>query len=203
MIVFCWQARSMMPDFEEGSLALPQRREMDRHLERCVACNSRVASNEALTGLLREAADLSNRAAHHLQGGGSPFSVDESLFEQRVMREIRLRRSEGTLRATMPGAPSFGAALPLSAAVVMLMAAVTIAIGLKGPAPRVPASVASSARNQAAIDHVAPAREIAFTVQQDLVGHRRGSIPETTYVLEPAPWEGPPSNGDRVIRASF
>jgi len=43
---------------------------------------------------------------------------------------------------------------------------------------------------------VAP-EEIPFTVDEDLVGTRRGRIPATTYVLEPAPEERP------VMRASL
>ena len=47
------------------------------------------------------------------------------------------------------------------------------------------------------LDMVMPAREVPFSVRQDLIGVRSGRIPATTYVLEPAPDES------AVMRASF
>jgi hypothetical protein len=47
------------------------------------------------------------------------------------------------------------------------------------------------------LDVLLPAREVPFTLRQDLVGIRSGRIPATTYVLEPAPDES------AVMRASF
>jgi hypothetical protein len=69
------------------------------------------------------------------------------------------------------------------------------------PVPRagVPAdSVADTATPMESDDDLVTApREIPFTVEMDLVGERRGTIPLTTYVLEPAPRQ------TAVLRASL
>jgi hypothetical protein len=47
-------------------------------------------------------------------------------------------------------------------------------------------------------DRLAAPDDIPFVVLEDLVGERRGRIPETTYVMEP-----PPARPAAVVRASL
>jgi hypothetical protein len=55
-------------------------------------------------------------------------------------------------------------------------------------------------------DRIVAPQEVPFVVHEDLVGARRGRIPLTTYVLEPAPDEqsaagAPRATGGKTVKA--
>jgi hypothetical protein len=80
---------------------------------------------------------------------------------------------------------------------VVVAAATTLAL-LGGAPPRDAGPAVTAEFQEDLNDGVAPPAEIPFTIREDLVGEHRGTIPLTTYVLEPAPADEAP-----VVRASL
>ena len=153
-----------------------------RHLASCPGCRSERDRLRELLTMLSVAAP--------------PLRVDETQFTDRLMSTIRARE-----RAAVPQPASFGWALlrPITVlpALCLMLAAGFTALYLSGDVSPVPSErmAANASLQDAPVDEyqdtLRPPREIPFTVDQDLVGTRRGSIPLTTYVLEPAPREEP------------
>ncbi|HEY3176166.1 MAG TPA: hypothetical protein VGK94_10470 [Candidatus Polarisedimenticolia bacterium] len=162
----------------------------------------------ACSGCLEER-DRLERLATLLALEAPRLHVDGGIFEARLMREIRSRtdlRPARRDRPTLLAAWSSLKPASLGAALCLMAAAGALALVLQGqpvPSTSVPAGATVGASSQADVDDddggdlVTPPREIPFTVERDLVGARRGTIPLTTYVLEPAPDQTP------VMRASL
>lgn len=186
--MFCRTARRRIPDAIEGTLAPGRRLALEHHLASCAACAS--IRNDAVTvsSLL---ADLPAEAL--------PESVRRSSFEETVVRRARIAGEASD--PIIAWRPSFHA-FPITAAAVLLLLAGVLAMSLSGMSGSRPDTETRAANadpvpeDHPYVDRIAP-REIPFTFEADLVGIRRGRIPATTYVLEPAPEQ------DTVVRASF
>jgi hypothetical protein len=131
--------------------------------------------------------------------------VDADLFETQLMREIQTRARGASARprpvVTFAPWPGLGPASLAAALLVMAVCGVLAVLVGGQPVPRGgPAGVAAvteSRNTDEYEDAVTSPREIPFTVETDLVGARRGTIPLTTYVLEPPPEQS------TVVRASL
>jgi hypothetical protein len=177
--MFCWEARQAMDRGDAGWIVSGERRRLHEHFGRCAACREERARRDRLTGLVREAGRVA-----------SPAAPDG--FEMAVLRAARAR-------AAARPAPAAGAwlrPLPAAAALLVVVAATTLA--LVGGAPRGAGTAVTAEFQEDLNDGIAPPAQIPFTIQEDLVGEHRGTIPLTTYVLEPAPAERAP-----VMRASL
>ena len=194
--MFCWQARTGFADLIAGTPADPpaELRTLEQHLQGCASCRAEVDSLRRVSLLVAETAI-----------SGAPAHPDTDEFANRILREGRARAASIQSRPIPNAMFHMRRPLPLAAALCLMVAAVTLThftggVALEG---RVPAAVAAASApiindgNDAIEDGVVPPREIPFVVREDLVGARRGSIPLTTYVLEPAPVEKP------VMRASL
>lgn len=192
----CWGARGVLADLIEGSPSGARSRRAKQHVDSCPACRAMHDDLLRMSILAREAGqDLTSGA---MVAAG---------FEERLMREIRSRSDGGSLRAA---APLLRKPLPLGAAIILMSASVLLAlyfsgyVATDGFTPRLVAggagelvsSETADAGVRGDLDTLMP-REVPFTLRQDLVGSRRGRIPLTSYVLEPAPEES------AVVRASF
>lgn len=184
--MFCWQARKGFADRIDGVLD----GDLQRHLDACPACRA------DLEGL--------GRAALIVSESKRVPPIETLSFEDRVLREGRARLAAA--RISVPTRVSLLRPVPLGAAVLFLMAAGSAAYFLDGASARlatVPAASVTAVGDTASTDLedrlVAPP-DVPFVVHEDLVGARRGRIPLTTYVLEPAPDE---KAGTPVLRASL
>ena len=174
-----------------GPAGAALRRALARHLAACAACRAEQETLGQLVTLLAEAAPL--------------IRLDGGQFADRLMATIGARRrasAEEPSRGPDPFAWSgFRPASALPALCLMLAAGV-MALYLSGQA--IPGSATRLAATASPVtqvddyhDSLKPPREVPFSVEEDLVGTRRGTIPLTTYVLEPAPKEAP------IVLASF
>jgi len=196
--MFCWQARLRFSEMVEPALApraaSDRSGRLFRHLTSCPACRQELEGQRRVAALVAESAQTFSSAA-------SPLSRD--VFADQVLCAARARKA--SVERFAPPRP-----LPLAAALVLMVGAVALAHIAGGGQVGTPVSPASNQVLQSAAataathgagdaldDGVVPPREIPFVVQKDLVGARRGSIPLTTYVLEPAPDVKP------VMRASL
>lgn len=170
----------------DGDTAM--QRALVRHLASCPGCRS---EQERLGHLLT----LLASAAPPLQLGGDQFSV-------RLMATIQARQKAERLSPEPFAWTGFRPAAVLPALCLMLVAGF-MALYLSGQAiPGTRTQLATSSVTQVTYvddyqDSLKLPREIPFSVEEDLVGTRRGTIPLTTYVLEPAPTEAP------IVLASF
>lgn len=159
-----------------------------RHLASCPGCRSEQERLGRLLTLLANAAP--------------PIRLEGDQFSIRLMATIRERQSAQRLRPEPFAWRGLRPATVLPALCLMLVAGV-MALYLSGQViPGPAARLASSSVTQVTSvddyqDSLKPSREIPFSVEVDLVGTRRGTIPLTTYVLEPAPKEAP------IVLASF
>ncbi len=182
----CFNARRHFADSIEGVLAADTGRRLRDHLASCARCAS---EHEALAAIALAVGD----AGRAIQ---TPAPGD---FETRLFAAIRTRSQAPAARWALP------AALPLAVSVLIMIAAAVLSLTGSGPARSVPlpapgltaGALPPDAAGDDAVDRLAPPEEIPFTLDEDLVGTRRGRIPATTYVLEPAPEER------AVLRASL
>jgi len=200
--MYCWQARTQFADrIDRPALSSAAQSRLDRHLAACGSCRAEVEALRGVRSLLADAASAEIAALSRSR----PARLDDALFEQMILRKARARQAPPG-----PQLPSFARPIPLGAALSLMIAAVALAHFLVGADVAVqgsqsaPALAASSSHDrpqglndEGLDDSVVPPREVPFVLQQDLVGARRGSIPLTTYVLEPAPREKP------ILRASL
>lgn len=153
--------------------------------------------------LVREADDRLEGVARLVADAAPRMRVDPDQFDERVMREIRARRSAPSRQPLLFPQPDALRPLALAAAVALMVVAGALSLMLgvpSSPSPAVPATQASFQTDDAADpleDAVSLPREVPFMVEGDLVGARRGTIPLTTYVLEPPPEQA------AVVRASL
>lgn len=192
----CWTARRRLADLLEGTLAESARASLDLHLAACADCRGERVRQEGVVHLLREAA-RSERPA-----------VDAGALERRVMASVRTERPS---QRHATGLEAFLRPAPLAAALVVMVVGGLTGLYLSGggAGPGAGAAGIATGPSEDAWDRPAdrPADpvetdvtaldEVVFRVRQDLVGHRRGRIPLTAYVLEPAPDE------PAVVRASY
>jgi hypothetical protein len=186
--MFCWQARRWIARLAGAPVASsgsPDRKVLEDHIASCARCRARSDRLGRLSFLMAQSAPR--------------LHLDGKLFEDRLMREIRTRAAHSRLRPAGRPDPvvSFTpwpglrpAALVVAVSLMAASGALALLLGGQ-PMPReaIPTdSVAQTATQmESGDDLVAAPREIPFTVEMDLVGERRGTIPLTTYVLEPAP----------------
>jgi len=150
---------------------------------------------------MAELARVSEMVAEAARIPGPVLRPSESeAFEASVLRAARSSDDRKRLepRSGWLGTASIAAAASLM--LVVAMAALLMgAPGAPGAASIAAAGVAGGSSGPAPVeeDPLVGPREVPFTYVEDLVGARRGRIPLTTYVLEPAPDEKP------VVRASL
>ena len=224
--MFCFVARRQFADDIEGTLRGRRRDDLARHLGACAACSSRRASQARIAQILRDESGVGPPLGHGVDlrsdpnvGHGASLSAGAAArlaigFEDRLMREIRSRRAgaDGGTRPVMQPRLDWTretlSPTPLAAALTIMVAAGLAGLYLggyvatKGFTPRLVSSASDRAGNEVAVSRTGQAddlisREVPFTIRQDLLGQRRGRIPLTTYVLEPAPHES------TVVQASF
>jgi len=187
--VFCWNARRQFADSIDARLGALAGRRLEAHLAACVRCSGEY---DALTAVAQAVGDAARPDAIRPPAD----------FEARLFAAIRSRHPAPAPAFALP------ATFPLAASIVLMVAAALIAALAVGPGdsallspPAVSSPPVSGLRaepgDDPSADRLAPPEEIPFTLHEDLVGTRRGRIPSTTYVLEPAPEERP------VMRASL
>jgi len=209
----CRQVRKNLVDLVDGVLAADGRDRMEEHLRACVPCAAERDATSRVASMLAAAGAVASGPA--VTGPG---------FEQRVLASVRARGNapapaDGILvrfpqrwqlpviRRPAPLQAAAAAAIMVLAGVVAVLYGGFTASRDAGPAiaSYAPDREAGSwddadvdaAYEMSDLDLVMPAREVPFSLRQDLVGVRSGRIPATTYVLEPAPDES------AVMRASF
>jgi len=201
----CMMARRSLAAGEDrlsGPRATARQRRLARHLVSCERCRSEQARLDRLRGLLVEAAPS--------------VRMDADLFASRLMTAIQERRKGPAAAPAVPGrrivpsppaweSPAWAGFRPLAfvPALCLMLAAGLVSFYLTGqPIPEETNQMAAAVPTLSANvgeyqDALKPPREVPFSVEQDLVGRRRGTIPLTTYVLEPAPKDAP------IVLASF
>ncbi len=215
--MFCFVARRRFADDLEGTLRGRRREDLARHLGSCASCRGERASQARIAQILGD----ESRAGAGV-GSNPRLAIG---FEERLMREIR-SRAAGADRPSVEGRQGRQAwtrealsPTPLAAALTIMAAAGLAALYLggyvatEGFTPRIVSSAPAGAPwadgsdaepggDRLALsrtgqgDELTP-REVPFRIRQDLLGQRRGKIPLTTYVLEPAPDES------TVVQVSF
>ena len=185
-----------------AGLSTARQQALAHHLSSCAGCRAEQERVERLLTLLASAAPS--------------FAPPSDQFTDRLMAAIE-QRKRSAARAPSTGSPRPVAVWPVvepfawtgfrPAAVLpalcLMLAAGVMALYLSGQAsigltPRLAVSTAGSVGSADDYqDSLKPPREVSFSVEEDLVGMRRGTIPLTTYVLEPAPKDAP------VVLASF
>jgi len=213
--MFCFVARRRFADDIEGTLRGRRRDDLARHLDSCASCRRERASHARIAQMLGD----ESRAGAGM-GSNPRLAIG---FEDRLMREIRSRaggadRAAPHERHRLHWTSGALSPTPMAAALTMMAAAGLAALYLGGyvategftprlvqsaPAGATPTLVDDQAGggavavSRAGQDDELISREVPFSIRQDLLGQRRGRIPLTTYVLEPAPDES------AVVRASF
>lgn len=209
----CRQVKKSLVDFVDGGLSRENRDQIEAHLRLCVPC---AEEREAMSGIASIIA-----AAGSVAPG---TAVTGPAFEHRVLASLRDRQSGAPAQGSLvsfrppvwPGFPVFRRPAPLqaaAAAVIMVLAGVVAVLYGGFSALRDATQPPMISRSDTGLwddetrnadfagyedlDMLVPAREVPFSLRQDLVGVRSGMIPATTYVLEPAPDES------AVMRASF
>ena len=185
-----------------AGLSPARQQRLAHHLSSCDGCRAEQERVGSLLTLLASAAPS--------------FAPQPDQFTDKLMAAIQ-ERKRGVAHAPSSGTPRPIAAWPVvepfawagfrPAAVLpalcLMLAAGVMALYLSGQTgagltPRLVASAAGSSGSADDYqDSLKPPREVSFSVEEDLVGMRRGTIPLTTYVLEPAPKDAP------VVLASF
>ena len=216
--MFCWQARRGFVEKLEG-ITGGAGSPLERHLSGCAGCCAELEGLRQLRTILSESA----RSSAIFTGATIVTNAtDATPFEERVLRLARSRaaRSQGDAahgaydgrRSWLVSLPGPLAALPVAAAFSLMVGAVLLSHFLGGGVPAgspTPAAAAATSQTAAANDlddRIVAPQEVPFVVQEDLVGARRGRIPLTTYVLEPAPDEQTADRagaGKPVMRASL
>lgn len=181
--MLCFMARRYLAAGErQPALAL--------HLASCAGCRAEERRVGQLLTLLAEPAP--------------PMRLQSDHFTQRVMVAIQKQKSSPASFTWAALRPAAGFRLSMALpALCLMLAAGAMALLLSGQAVPVGetrlagSSTTTLTAGDEYQDSLRPPREVPFSVEEDLVGRRRGTIPLTTYVLEPAPKDAP------VVLASF
>lgn len=165
-----------------------RQRALGSHLATCPGCRSEQVRLGRLLTLLADATPSSR--------------LEGDQFMDRLMATIQTRQKAERLSPEPHAWTGFRPAAVFPALCLMLAAGVTALYlsgqVIPGPTTRLAASSVTSVTDvYDSQDSLKPPREIPFSVEEDLVGTRRGTIPLTTYVLEPAPKDAP------IVLASF
>ncbi len=194
----CWRVRWSMSDLIEDTLSEPMLRQVRKHLDSCVRCREQIDSLTSVASLVK---DSGQNFARPIEDPDGP-----SAFEDRLMRAIWSRALKVPVRDRNP-LQNLRRPVPLGAAVIVLAAILLLGfyfggmVVTDGFAPRLTVTdrqdPTSKPPELTAGLEVTDPPEVPFLLRQDLVGTRRGRIPLTTYVLEPAPED------DAVLRASY
>jgi len=203
--MYCWQARQQFADWIDQGAAPPRARRVGAHLASCASCRLEVERLSDVARLVGESAWPRRADAPEAESRGIWAPAE---LERRLLREIRARAAS----ARPQPRPRLLFTAPAAAAVLLMLGASAAAHYLSGSSSLSvsrpdSATVSNPTDLRLASDARRPpqddlrddlaVREVPFTVQEDLVGARRGRIPLTTYVLEPAPEPA------RVLRASL
>lgn len=194
--MFCWQVRRRFADMMEAGDD-PRLTGAQAHVDACQDCRHEL---QALSGV----AEIVGAEARAWPGS-TPLT-DPVAFEHAVFSRARATQRDGAqgpalLSRIEPPIPRWRGLVPTIASAAAIMALAVAASLFVGTSPEgiLPTHVALEdwPEQEQASDQLAPPREIPFTIREDLVGARTGTIPATTYVLEPAPVE------KAVMRASL
>ena len=193
--MFCWQVRRRYADLMESGHD-PSLSGARAHVDACQDCRDEL---QALSGV----AEIVGAEARAWPGT-TPLT-DPVAFERAVFSRARATQrdgSQGPASRIEPSIPRWRGLVPTiasAAAIMTLAVATSLFVGTPAPEGILPTHVAVEdwPDQEQASDLLAPPREIPFMIREDLVGARTGTIPATTYVLEPAPVE------NAVMRASL